>query len=147
MVRLFTPLFLNILSIVYLILVSQVPESRTGNPNGPIYFPMAIGIFMLLCSIVYFIQEWKHRKEEVAEFKKLMAGRTPFLIGSTIVLILIYSFLFERIGFLYSTILFLGGLLFTVNGKKHWLQNILIAVIFSFISWYSFAELLQVSLP
>ncbi|WP_181347211.1 tripartite tricarboxylate transporter TctB family protein [Thalassobacillus sp. CUG 92003] len=147
MIRLLMPVFFILLAVAYLVFTFQLPESQIGNPNGPRYFPALIGFFLLLISIIYCIQEWKQRKEELEEVKQLFTGRTPYLIGSTLVLILIYTFLFERIGFLYSTILFLGGLLFVVNGRKKWLINIVVAVIFSFVSWYSFSELLQVSLP
>ncbi|SEQ41964.1 putative tricarboxylic transport membrane protein [Piscibacillus halophilus] len=147
MVRLAMPLFFIITSIVYLILTFDLTKSRTGDPNAPLYFPAIIGIFLLIMGIIYFFQEWKKRSEAVEEFKGLIQGRTPVLIISSLVLIFIYTFLFERIGFLFSTMIFLGGLLFVVNGIQKWLQNILISVIFSFVTWYSFSELLNVSLP
>jgi len=147
MVRLIMPVFFFIIGVVFLIGSINLPKAKLGDPNGPLYFPMLICILLTILSLVYFFQEWKVRKKEIEEVKLLVQGRTPKLIISTVVLILIYTFLFERIGFLFSTIIFLGGLLFTVNGKKRWLQNILVSVLFSFISWYGFAKLLQVSLP
>jgi len=77
----------------------------------------------------------------------LVANRTPFLIISTLVLAIIYAFVFEKIGFLISTILFLGGLLFVINGRKKWVTNIVISFVFSFTAWYAFSQLLKVSLP
>lgn len=147
MFRLIMPVFLIVLSITYLIFTFNIDKAQVGNPNAPMYFPMLIGFFLLVMSIIYLVQEWKRRAEVIEEVKELFTGRTPKLIGVTIVLIFIYTLLFERIGFLYSTILFLGALLFLVNGRKHWLQNIIVAVVFSFLSWYSFSELLNVSLP
>ncbi|GGJ99336.1 hypothetical protein GCM10007063_22020 [Lentibacillus kapialis] len=147
MFRLIMPLFFIIISIVYLVLTFDLPKAKIGNANGPLYFPALIGFFLLIMSVIYLFQEWKKRKEVIEEVKQLLTGRTPYLIAATLILIFIYAFLFERIGFLYSTMLFLGALLFVVNGKKHWLQNILVAVIFSIVTWYSFAELLSVSLP
>ncbi|GAA0438693.1 tripartite tricarboxylate transporter TctB family protein [Lentibacillus halophilus] len=147
MFRLIMPVFLIVLSIGYLILTFNMDQAKVGNPNAPMYFPAMIGFFLLIISIIYLVQEWKKRGEIIEEVKELVSGRTPVLIGVTVVLIFIYTFLFERIGFLYSTTLFLGALLFLVNGRKHWLQNIIVAVVFSFLSWYSFAELLNVSLP
>ncbi|WP_099159603.1 tripartite tricarboxylate transporter TctB family protein [Virgibacillus ndiopensis] len=147
MLRLITPIIFIIFGGIYLILTFNMTRAKIGDPNAPLYFPALIGIFLVIISIVYFVQEWKQRKETVEEVKQLFKGRTPFLIIASLVLIFIYSFLFERIGFLYSTILFLTGLLFVVNGRKQWIKNILIAVIFSFVAWYSFAELLDVSLP
>ncbi|GAB4074928.1 hypothetical protein GCM10028778_24310 [Barrientosiimonas marina] len=147
MFRLIMPVFLIVLSTSYLILTFNMDKAQVGNPDAPRYFPMIIGFFLLVMSVIYLVQEWRRRREIIEDVKELSSGRTPKLIGVTIVLILIYTFLFERIGFLYSTILFLGALLFLVNGRKHWLQNIIVAVVFSFLSWYSFAQLLNVSLP
>ncbi|MFD1068119.1 tripartite tricarboxylate transporter TctB family protein [Oceanobacillus locisalsi] len=147
MARLITPLFFLVLSIIYLILTFNLTRARVGDENGPLYFPLLIGGFLFLFSIIYFIQEWKQRGEKFDQLKELFTGRAPFLIISTLVLIFIYTFLFERIGFLISTMLFLTGLLFVINGTKPWIKNIVIAVIFSVVSWYSFSELLNVSLP
>lgn len=147
MARLITPMFFLGVGIVYLILTFNLTRSRVGDPNGPLYFPLLIGALLVVFSLIYFIQEWKQRSEKFEQLKELFIGRAPFLIVSTLVLIFVYTFLFERIGFLFSTIIFLTGLLFIVNGKKPWIKNILIAIIFSFVSWYSFSELLNVSLP
>ncbi|MGY4690631.1 tripartite tricarboxylate transporter TctB family protein [Salibacterium sp. K-3] len=147
MARLVLPTILITAGIVYLILTLQLPLSKTGNPHGPQYFPALIGIFLVIISLVYFAQEWKKRKEKLEELKGLLTGRTPYLIVSSLVLILIYTFLFERIGFLFSTMIFLTALLFVVNGRNEWIKNVAVGVIFSIVSWYSFAHLLQVSLP
>ncbi|MFC3040754.1 tripartite tricarboxylate transporter TctB family protein [Virgibacillus xinjiangensis] len=147
MARFIVPSFFIILGVVYLILTFGMTRSRVGDPNGPLYFPLLIGAVLLVFSIIYFIQEWKKRNEDFSPFKVLFKGRSPFLIITTLIMIFIYTFLFERIGFLFSTVIFLGGLLFIVNGTKPWLKNIIIAVLFSVISWYSFSELLNVSLP
>jgi putative tricarboxylic transport membrane protein len=147
MYRLVTPLFFLAVGIGFLVATLNLPKARLGDPNAPLYFPAMITILLVLLSVIYFFQEFKHRKEEFKELKMLLSGRMPFLIISTIVMIFIYTFLFERIGFLFSTMVFLGGLLFIINGTKKWLVNILVAVLFSGIAWYSFGILLKVSLP
>jgi len=147
MYRLVTPLFFLAVGIGFLVATLNLPKARLGDPNAPLYFPAMITILLILLSVIYFFQEFKHRKEEFKELKILLSGRMPFLIISTIVMSFIYTFLFERIGFLFSTMVFLGGLLFIINGTKKWLVNILVAVLFSGIAWYSFGILLKVSLP
>lgn len=147
MARLIVPLFFIVVGVVYLILTLNITQSRVGNPNSPLYFPLLVGGILLITSIVYFIQEWKKREMKFDDFKVFFKGRVPFLIVSTLIISFVYTFLFERIGFLFSTIIFLTGLLFIVNGKKSWITNIVVAVIFSVVSWYAFSELLDVSLP
>jgi len=147
MARLITPLILIAAGAIYLFMSFDITKSRVGDPNGPLYFPIMIGFLLVIFSVIYFIQEWMKRGEKFEALKELFTGRTPFLVISTLVLVLLYTFIFERIGFLFSTMLILTALLFIVNGRKRWIQNILIAVIFSFVSWYTFSELLSVSLP
>ena len=147
MLRFATPLFFMIVGFIYLVSTLNLPKATLGDPNGPMYFPLIIALLIIVSSGFYFFQEWKLRKEEFKEFRLVKEGKAPLYLIVTIVLMLIYTFLFERIGFLYSTILFLGGLMFLLNGRKKWIYNIVIAVAFSFVTWYSFAVLLQVSLP
>ena len=80
-------------------------------------------------------------------FAQLLERATLLRIIFTIVFALVYALLFEPLGFLISTILFLGAVLFLINGFKHWFQNILVTIIFSAIAWYTFSQLLDVSLP
>ena len=136
-----------IVGIIYLVMTLNLPKARLGDPNGPMYFPIIIALLLIGASIIYFFQEWKIRKIEFKEFQLVKEGKAPLYLIATIVLMLIYTFLFERIGFLYSTMLFLGGLMFLLNGRKKWIYNVIIAVAFSFVTWYSFGVLLQVSLP
>lgn len=146
-IRLTMPVVFFAVGISFLILAFNLPKAKLGDPNGPQYFPILICSLLVILSTVYFFQEWKIRNKEIEEVKLIFSGRTPKLIGGSLVLILIYTFLFERIGFLFSTIIFLGALLFLVNGKERWKTNVIVAVVFSVLSWYAFAELLQVSLP
>lgn len=146
-IRLLMPIVFLVIGGYFLTGTFQLPKARLGDPNGPLYFPAIISILLIVLSLINFVQEWKKRNKEVEEVKQLLKGRARFLMVTTLALIIIYSFLFERLGFLFSSMIFLGGLLFVVNGLNKWLQNIIITVLFSFVSWYVFAELLKVSLP
>ena len=137
MLRFATPLFFMIVGFIYLVSTLNLPKAKLGDPNGPMYFPMIIALLIIVASAVYFFQEWKLRKEAFREFDAVKEGKAPLYLIATIILMLIYTFLFERIGFLYATILFLSGLMFLLNGRKKWLYNMIIAVVFSFVTWYA----------
>ncbi|MCP3740062.1 tripartite tricarboxylate transporter TctB family protein [Rossellomorea sp. BNER] len=141
------PVFLILLSCSFLIGSINLPKANLGDPNGPMYFPVGLSIFMIIFSVVYLFQELKRLHEKNEGIKEMLEGRTPKLIGLTVLYGAVYAMIFERFGFLFSTILFLGALLFTLNGRKKWLVNILVTVISSFILWYAFSVLLGVSLP
>lgn len=141
------PIFMIVLGIAFLIGAIRLPKASLGNPNGPLYFPIGLSILLLIFSVIYLFQELKNLDKENEKIRELFSGRTPKLIGFTILLSIGYALIIEPIGFLVSTILFLGALLFLINGFQKWLVNIIVAFVFSFVSWYSFSELLGVSLP
>ncbi len=141
------PIFVIVVGIIFLIGTINLPKANLGNPNGPIYFPMGISILLLIFGIIYFLQELKNLDKDNEKIRQLFSGRVPKLIGWTIVFGVGYSLIFDIIGFLFSTILFLGALLFLINGVKKWKTNIIVTLAFSYVSWYSFSELLGVSLP
>lgn len=141
------PVFLIALSIVCFFASLNLPRANLGNANGPIYFPVGISVFLFIFSVIYLVQEIRSLDEINEKISELFSGRTPLLVIATLVLGTIYALIFESLGFLVSTIIFLGLLLFLVNGPKKWLVNISVTLIFSFLSWYAFSELLGVSLP
>ncbi|WP_404451559.1 tripartite tricarboxylate transporter TctB family protein [Virgibacillus necropolis] len=142
------PVFFISVSIIYFIMSINLPGAKLGSdPNTPRYFPMAIGVFLFIVSVIYLVNVWRKGEKENPEVSALFSKRTLFLITSTLILSIIYSVLFLRIGFLASTLIFFGALLFVVNGKKKWIANIVITVLFTFGTWYAFSELLSVSLP
>lgn len=147
MSRLVFPLVLILFGVIYIVLTINIPKSNIGDPNSPMYFPLLIGLLLVVMSIIYFFQEFKKRYQKFTAFSQLLEKRTFIRIVVTIILAIIYAFIFERFGFLISTILFLGCIMFLINGYKRWLQNILVTVIFSGIAWYTFSQLLDVSLP
>ncbi|MBU7595958.1 tripartite tricarboxylate transporter TctB family protein [Metabacillus halosaccharovorans] len=141
------PIFFILLSFLFLVGSFNLPKANLGNPNGPLYFPIGLSCLLLIFSILYLFQELKILNKENKKITLLLAGRTPKLIGLTVLLGVGYAFIFEIIGFLFSTVIFLGALLFVVNGKQKWKVNVIVTVCFSFLSWYAFSVLLGVSLP
>lgn len=146
-IRLIMPIFFIVVGLIYVNLTLHLPKARLGDPDGPLYFPMMVGVFFIIVSIIYFLKELKKSYPEYEEFRLLFVKRTPFLIISTLVVSLIYTLIFEKLGFLISTILFLGSILFIVNGRKKWIVNISVSVLFTVGTWYAFSKLLDVSLP
>ncbi|AQQ52213.1 tripartite tricarboxylate transporter TctB family protein [Planococcus lenghuensis] len=147
LIKLGMPVFLVLLSIVFLVGTYNLPKAKLGNPDAPLYFPMGVSVLLLVFSIIYLVQELRRANETNEQIAEMLSGRTPLLIGATIALGIGYALIFELLGFLFSTLLFLGALLFVVNGRKKWVANIIVTVVFSFASWYAFSELLGVSLP
>lgn len=138
------------ISSIFLYSSLSLPDASTGDPNQAKYFPALISSFFIIVSILLLIDELR-KKIGANETLKLLMSKSNFLIIlSVIVISFIYSIIFEILGFLLSTIIFLIVILFLINGIKgwkKWLTNLSVSIIFSFVIWYSFSELLGVSLP
>lgn len=148
--RYVVPIFFILVGVAFLIGTLNLSEAPTGNPNAPKYFPALISIFLIIMSVVHFIKELASGSEKNEELAAILKNRTPYLIIGSLILGLFYTVIFLQVGFLISTVLFLGLLLFLVNGirtKRKWIVNIAVSVLFSFVIWYGFAKLLNVSLP
>jgi len=144
------PVVVILIGVVWFIASLMLPKASLGNSNGPLYYPAILSAFLTIMGIIYFIQEWKKRHKDQGIIKSLLSGRTPKLLIATIVLGLLYSAVFEILGFLISTILFIFLLLVIINGFrgwKKWVTNVAVSVLFSFVIWYGFSPLLDVSLP
>lgn len=146
-IRFIVPSIIMVISVIYLILTFNLPEAKVGNPTAAMNYPLLIGFSLLGLSILYILSEIKDKKKVFDAYKIFADKELTTKVIIVLVLCLGYTFLFERVGFLISTVLFLAALLFLINGRRKWLMNIIVAVLFSFISWYTFAELLSVSLP
>lgn len=136
-----------VIAIIYLILTYNLPQSNIGDPTAAQKYPLLIGYALLILSILYLISEFKNEDSVREAFKIFADKELTIKVIVTLGLCLVYTFIFETLGFLISTFLFLGVLLFLINGSKKWLLNIIIALVFSVVTWYAFAELLKVSLP
>lgn len=147
LMRFIVPSIILVISVIYLILTFNLPESNVGNPTAAMNYPLLIGFTLLGLSVLYIFSEIKDKKKVFTAYKIFSDKELTLQVIIVLVLCLGYTLLFERIGFLISTVLFLGALLFLINGRRKWIMNITVAVLFSFISWYTFAELLSVSLP
>lgn len=146
-IRFIVPSIIMAISVIYLILTFNLPQAKVGNPTAAMNYPLLIGFSLLGLSILYILSEIKDKKKVFSAYKIFADKELTTKVIIVLVLCLGYAFLFERIGFLISTVLFLGTLLFLINGRRKWLTNIIVAVLFSAVTWYTFAELLSVSLP
>lgn len=68
-------------------------------------------------------------------------------IGLTCLFSILYAILFDKLGYVISTILFLQGVLFLFNGFKKWKTNTVVVLIFSLFIYILFSKLLGVYLP
>ncbi len=134
-------LFLMVLSAA---VISEALELEVGTPNNPGSGFMIFGAALVLGLLAL------HR------FIQLLRSHTPgsksserihwVRILSVILANLLYICLFQAVGYLVCTFLFLG-LLFQSLERGRWIQRLAGAALTSFFSYLLFARLLQLSLP
>lgn len=137
-----------VLGVLYGIQAWHLPKALIGNPWAPVYFPLGLGILHDGpggSSALPGGPQGPHQPggSQGSRFDRRSLG----LIGAVAGLCLLYTLLFERIGFIPSTLIFLMGMLSVVNGPKRWMANGLITLGFTFGAWYSFVRVFQINLP
>ncbi|WP_149474420.1 tripartite tricarboxylate transporter TctB family protein [Oceanobacillus polygoni] len=146
-IRYTLPILFIVASVIYGVMIIQLPSATLGNPNGPMLFPLFVCIGVLIFSIIDLVNVRKESDNDNEDLK-MMAQRNSFKLIVTIIgICLIYTFIFERLGYLFATILFMAALMFYLNGIKKWGLNLIVTLVVSFSTWYGFTQLLQISLP
>ena len=138
-----------LVGLIYTIAAIQLPNASIGSPTAPKVFPLLVGVFTIGLALVAIAQEFR---------KHAVAGQTDATtegfdretlkqIDLTTLFALIYALIFDRVGYVIATIIFLEGMLFLFNGLKKWKLNTLVAVIFSVAIYILFYKVLNVYLP
>ena len=136
-----------ILGAVYTYQSYMLPKAPIGNPWAPVLFPLGLGILMMLFGAATFIVEALKGLNSDDKSKRpqfhLQGMKLIFIVAF---LCLVYTFLFDRIGFVFSTLIFLFAMLTVVNVGKY-RQNLIVTLVFSFGLWYVFSSVFQINLP
>ena len=137
-----------LVGVTYLVLVFQLESASIGNPNAPKIFPGMVAILMICLSITLLAQELRSTTN-AGETGQSSGVDIENIVQITLVCLcaVIYALLFDRLGYVLSTTIFLEGVLAVFNGPKRWKQNTLVAVIFSAVVYVLFFKLLNVYLP
>jgi putative tricarboxylic transport membrane protein len=156
---------------VYLIMSMALPRAAVGMPQAPKVFPIGLSVLMLALGVALVVQQYlaalQKRKTEgpsavgrqtVAKAKVTAAGAAKTkekgrLEDHTKKIILtvangvLYALLFRPIGYVLSTIVFLGLELLLFSGLKRWKMILTVSLIFSVFVYVLFSTVLGVYLP
>lgn len=136
-------LFLFVFAGVYLFFSYQIKEY----PYVPVdadLVPKSLGYILLVLAGLLFFDK---KSESEEEKKKRQVPKSEILVMGTVgVMIFIYITLFEIVGFLLMTALFIFGCA-SFLGYRKWVSSILVSILFPSILYYLFSYLLQIQLP
>ena len=133
----------------YTVMAYSLPKAAIGDPMAAAYFPIMLGVGMTILGICLFVNEVRNQETAGPKTKKTgkgMAYDTKMIIFTCVVGV-VYGLIFNMLGYVLSTFLFLGALLFALNGKEKWKSNIIVALSFSVVIYLIFQKLLQIPLP
>ncbi|MFB4360842.1 tripartite tricarboxylate transporter TctB family protein [Pantoea sp. BS_8] len=134
--RIFATLWL-VLCLAGLVVAWQIQSEYSYEPVGPRPFPLALLTLMALCAVMLLL-----RKPDAIQWP---APQTMKRLVALAVMLFVYGWLFERLGFPLSTaLLTLGiGMLF---GARWW-AAVLSGAVMGWALFYAFDHLLDVTLP
>ena len=137
------------LGIVYTAATVLLPDASVGRPFEPKIFPFMLGILMIVLSLSMMIKEIAALRN--AEKSN---GNEPFYkeVGFKNILLtcgfsVLYALLFDKLGYVLSTVLFLELELMLFKSLKNWKTNTIVAFVFSLFIYIVFSKVLGVYLP
>lgn len=149
-INLVTSIITIAVGLTYMIMAFNFPDATIGRPMEPKIFPIMLGIVLTILGLALLIEELiKNSKNKDAnkETIKLSFGNNGKKIAITIVNAIIYALLFNILGYILSTIIFLEIELLIFGGLKSWKVSTIVSVIFSIIAFLIFNTLLGLYLP
>ena len=136
-----------VVAAVYFYATTLIPTLEIGDPLGPKAFPRLLGIAVLIAAGLLFLEMWKDRKEQAPQ--PLRTGprdvRHVWIIAGVTVWTGIYYVVFETLGYIVATALYLLALMGWFN-RGRWPANVLTSVLFGVLSYVMFLKL-DVNLP
>lgn len=141
-----TGVFAVVLGAAYLASTFNIPQMDAGDEVGPRAFPYIVAALALISGIVLLVKELLNPERKAFSFA-FVAGRAIWLrILATMAAGIVYGLVLDWLGYLIATILFMIVVCELINVGKH-KQNLIISVVFSLVTFVSFAIILKLSLP
>lgn len=132
---------------IYTATALMLPEMRMGDKLGPKIFPLVVGTASILAGLALILGDRSPGKEsKKADFGFVEHKDIWFKILLTAVVGIVYGLVMDKLGFLIPTTLFMLFITTLIN-KGRLIQNAILSLAFSVITYGVFAVALQLSLP
>lgn len=145
-----TGIFSLAFGLIYGFYAYNLPQPMFGNPLEAIFMPLAISIVAMIIGFLLIMKVGI--RNTITSFQKLFLNArkqdsSKYKILYSCVISILYALLFEHIGYVLSTFLFMLRMLFLTCGRSAWKKNIVISILFSIAIYFIFSVLLSVHLP
>jgi putative tricarboxylic transport membrane protein len=130
----------------YFYATEQLPTLEIGDPLGPKAFPRLLTIALVLTAIVLLFEMVKGRKPIESDVPRAEegGGAAYWIIAGVVAVTAVYFWVFEALGFIVATSLYLIVLTSYFHRGK-WFTNVVTSVLFSVGTYWLF-QVLGVSL-
>lgn len=124
-----------------------------GDGIGPRAFPLGLGVLLVILSAMLLISGFRKNRanadmpEDSEEIDAAMTRIDLRMVGSVFVVIMVYGFLMEKVGFVIATLLIVTSTLWLVLGIRRPLVIGAMAVGLTGGCWLVFGKLLGAYLP
>lgn len=119
----------------------KLPFGRVSAPQ-PGFFPLILSVLLVIISVLVLGQSRKARGEDSGAWSEMSWKKIGLALGA----LFTFALLFESLGYLVTTFLFVTFLMRAVDREK-WRLAIAVAFSASFISYLLFGLLLKTPLP
>lgn len=119
----------------------KLPFGRVSAPQ-PGFFPLILSVMLAIISLLVLVEALKGREEDSVVGERLSRKGIGLALGA----LFAFAFLFESLGYLVTTFLFVAFLMRAMDREK-WGLAIAVAFSASFVSYVLFGWLLQTPLP
>lgn len=146
----FTGLFAIGFGIIYGYMSYTMPKAAFGNPMDPIYFPLGISVISVLIGVILLVRSdfsasMQAYKNLIHEDETKKNDRRRILY--TCILSVGYALVFEHLGYVISTFLFMVVMMTITSGLTYWKKSVIVSLLFSLGVYFIFNTLLSISLP
>jgi len=133
---------------VYFWATAQIPSLELGDPLGPKAFPRILGIGLLIAAAMLLgeiLRDRRKTKSGAQSAAVLTWEPHDWVVVCVAVWTAVYVFIFEHAGYMLATAIYLLALTAYFN-RGRWVMNVSTSVLFAAGSYFSFTQLLGVSL-
>jgi putative tricarboxylic transport membrane protein len=136
-----------LLAAVYFYATAQIPTLEIGDPLGPKAFPRLLGIGLLITAAILYFEIRGTAKAPHVEAPQAQTEDHSHLwaIGGVVVWTGVYFGVFESLGYVIATAVYLLGLTVYFHRGK-WVANVLVSALFPIGTYLMFVKLFGVML-
>lgn len=133
MVSLILAAFCVVLAAIYFAATQALPNFFLSDPLGHRAFPYLLTGGLVVCSLMLIWEGLSHRRAGTAGDSKVpqsldMSETNPAFFAGAVAWIGLYFFLFNILGFIVATTIFLGGF-FALTHRKKWRTSVIVAIV------------------